>query len=321
VDRSEGDAPRNPTGSHEESPENNLQDADNATEAAQEEMVSYANELLSGGLDTLLRHHREQDSYIGRGMLQILCEGLCEGGYSGNPRDHNNMDMSFALLGFEYPVVHIIRQVIFLVDYLEKGNAGRPVAEFLDCIKDIPTWDFPTEEEVGPGFCALSPRIEWPQFSKAWQTLFHAIEFAGDIPIQSTTFEGQIHKMFPPLLKRIPSSFTISLADLESVSLVVIRTMTPNEHLMLDGNYIKVLDLTGERYNLLHRYSKNRAAKYAIYLTYATKDFITIILGHWVLKALVKKFLRHSMACMAQTSSGRKRRLCKYFVQVPNCKK
>jgi hypothetical protein len=115
------------------------------------EAVRYADELIGkGNVDALLRHHKEQKCMLGRGMLQILCEGLLDGGYSGNPNSHHATDMSFALLGGSHPVSQLIRHVIFLVKYLEKGHGKQRVSHFLNCIKrnSVWEWNFGADEEV-----------------------------------------------------------------------------------------------------------------------------------------------------------------------------
>ena len=100
-----------------------------------------------------------------------------------------------------------------------------------------------------------------------WQTLWIVLNFSIKIKINANTFQGQIHKLFPPPPPNTISTikFEINLKDLESVDIRVKPTSHFNEHLLLEGNTLNVLKVDFEELNMLKAYKDNKAAKYFIY--------------------------------------------------------
>lgn len=60
------------------------------------------------------------------------------------------------------------------------------------------------------------------------------------------------------------TSFSINLADLESVDLRVKPTPHIHEHLLIEGNTVNILKVTMDEIDVLRKYRNNRAAKYTI---------------------------------------------------------
>jgi hypothetical protein len=88
--------------------------------------------------------------------------------------------------------------------------------------------------------------------------------------------------MFPPSRKRSSKSFSVSLVDLQSVSLDIIPARDPNEYLMIEGNHLKVLALDDHSMNILGQYKDNRVARYDIHsdLLYAVNDLVPCTIGN-----------------------------------------
>ena len=83
-----------------------------------------------------------------------------------------------------------------------------------------------------------------------------------DIHIRADTFQCQINAMFQLReQKRKSVSFTISLSDIEKIGITVIPTRCIEQHLMLEGNTLKVLNNNPEAANRCRKYSQLRAAQ------------------------------------------------------------
>jgi hypothetical protein len=69
--------------------------------------------------------------------------------------------------------------------------------------------------------------------------------------------------MFPlPPPERIPGPFVYTIIDLESVDLVIEPTTHIHEHLQLDGDILKILQLNQIEISALRTFHDNRVAKY-----------------------------------------------------------
>ncbi|KAJ7220925.1 hypothetical protein GGX14DRAFT_676472 [Mycena pura] len=81
------------------------------------------------------------------------------------------------------------------------------------------------------------------------------------IPDSGSTFKNKIDVIFPPLPKRKqPSSFSVTLADIFAVGLEITSTIFPHEHLLITGNEVKILCLSGDNMKPLQKFHTNRAA-------------------------------------------------------------
>jgi hypothetical protein len=63
------------------------------------------------------------------------------------------------------------------------------------------------------------------------------------IPIEATTFIGQIHKLFPPRPTGPQTSFQLTLDDILEVGLEVKPTSWDHEHLSISGNIVRIVKL------------------------------------------------------------------------------
>jgi len=104
------------------------------------------------------------------------------------------------------------------------------------------------------------------QVKCAWQLLWNVLHIHDETDHQANTFREQIDSFFPPLPSDTvkPTSFSISLKDLESVDLRVKPTTNSYEHLVVEGDTVNIYQLRYEDVKPLLSYENNRAAKYVV---------------------------------------------------------
>ena len=97
----------------------------------------------------------------------------------------------------------------------------------------------------------------------SWQTLWHVLGFPLDINPQADNFQGQIHKLFPLQSQktRSPTTFSISLSDLDNIDLRVKPTGSLVEHLLLEGDTVNVFKFAFEDIGEFREFKNNRAAR------------------------------------------------------------
>jgi len=129
-----------------------------------------------------------------------------------------------------------------LIRFLGDGEGAKYVDGFLEVLRQNPEW-ISDNREMRKASCIFG----------------YALDIGTDKPILD--FKGHIKRLFPPHpWSRHPPSFTLSLADIQAVGLVVSPTSILEEHLEIKGNIVKILVMTPSRCKMLKGYESNRVA-------------------------------------------------------------
>ena len=185
---------------------------------------------------------------------------------------YDDFDAVIALLCDNTRASSLYYRFKFMVGYLEADKGMSNVGAFIKAIeKDTEShWEVVPQNEQVCIFKSILPFvvIHWIyQVKSAWQLLWNVLHFHNETDHQAnTTFKEQIDIFFPPLPNGIlePTSFSVSLKDLESADLRVKPTRNFYEHLLIEKDIVNIYHLRYEDIKSMLNYENNRAAKYVV---------------------------------------------------------